>query len=232
MRHSGFTLIEVLIAMSIFAVVSVITFQGIRSSMMVQERTVDHAEDLTEMQLVWTVLFQDFANMTRRPVREEGRDEPHPAFDLDPDDESDCVVGFTRAGLPSSSALPAGMQRLAYCVRDGDLYRLVWPVLDRARDTLAQESLLMEDVYDFIVEPYPRTFDPEGEKEAPVDDAGQADDIDDCGGSSVAREAFDKIYELPVGVVVTIETDGQTFVRWFPGGAECRLEEPDDADDV
>ena len=210
--------------MSIFAVISVISFQGLRSSMMVQERTEAHARDLAEMQLVWAVMFQDFANMTRRPVREEGRDELYPAFDLEPDDDSDCVVSFTRAGLPSSSALPAGIQRLAYCVREGNLYRAVWPVLDRANDTLPQESLLMENVDNFIVETYPEDFDPEEEKEIPVGD-DQADDADGgTGGGNVGRDVINKLYELPVGVVVTIETSERAFVRWFPGGEEHRLE--------
>ena len=225
MQRSGFSLIEVLIAMSIFAVISVITFQGLRSSMMVQERTEDHAQDLAEMQLVWTVLFQDFANMARRPVREEGRNTLYPAFDLQPDDDSDCMVSFTRAGLSPGGALPAGMQRLAYCLREGSLYRAVWPVLDRARDTLPQESLLMENVENFVVEVYPEDFDPKEEKQASADDATGA-----AGDSSVDRAVIDKVYELPVGVVVTIETDERVFVRWFPGGEEYRFDPDEEAD--
>ncbi len=174
MKLSGFTLLEVLIATAIFAVISAITFQGLQTSLDVQERVEGRARDLVEMQLVWTVLFQDFVNMTRRPVREENREEPYPAFDLEPADDGDCVVSFTRAGLPASASLPAGMQRIAYCVRDDNLYRLVWPVLDRASGVEPQESLLMEDIEDFIVETYPADFDPGAERE--ISDAAADDD--------------------------------------------------------
>ena len=211
MRRLGFTLIEVLIATAIFAVISAITFQGLQTSMTVQERVEGRAQDLVEMQLVWTVLFQDFMNMTRRPIREEGRVKRYPAFDLEPEDDGDCIVSFTRAGLPESASLPAGMQRLAYCIREGDLYRVVWPVLDRPSDVEPQESLLMEDVEDFIVDTYPENFDPDVKKDIPV-------------ATTVTPVTATKLEELPVGVKVTIEARDQVFVRLFPGGEEHRLD--------
>ena len=235
MKRRGFTLLEVLIATAVFAVISAITFQGLQTSMNVQERVEGRAQELVEIQLVWTVLFQDFMNMTRRPVREEGRDTPYPAFDLNPEDDGDCIVSFTRAGLPPSASLPAGMQRLAYCVRGDDLYRLVWPVLDRSSDAEAQESLLMEDVSEFVVETYPEDFDPDVERDVP-----EGDSEDGAGAGSAARpttgttttsgtgqarsDAARKLEELPVGVKVTIEARDQTFVRLFPGGEEYRLD--------
>ncbi len=210
MKQFGFTLLEVLIATAIFAVISAIAFQGIQSSMSVQERVEQRAQDSVEIQLVWTILFQDFANMTRRPIREEGRDRPYPAFDLEAGDDSDCIVSFTRAGLPSSAALPAGMQRLAYCIRDDSLYRAVWPVLDRPSDVKPQESLLLEDVEDFVIDTYPDDFGADLRRSKVSADATALD--------------THKYEELPVGVKVTIEVRDETFVRWFPGGEEYRLD--------
>lgn len=223
----GFTLLEVLIATAIFAVISAITFQGIQASMNVQERVEGRAQELTELQLVWTILFQDFTNMTRRPVREEGGGGKRPAFDAEPED-SDCIISFTRAGLPRTSVLPAGMQRLAYCLRGSDLYRVVWPVLDRPTDVEVQESLLMEGVEDFAVETYPDDFNPADEKDVP-------DATDQTDSNRAERKLKDD--DLPVGVVVTIESGGRTLQRWFPGGEEYRLDveliddEPGDQDE-
>lgn len=215
MKRFGFTLIEVLIATAIFAVISAITFQGIQSSIEVKSRVEDRAREFVEMQLLWTVLFQDFLNMTRRPIRVEGESESYPAFDLDPDDDEDCAVSFTRAGLERSAALPAGMQRLSYCLRGDGLYRLVWPVLDRPSDAEYQESLLLEDVANFEVFPVPEDFDPSDEKEAPSSP-----------GQTVDAKRIDtrKKEELPVAVRVVIEAGGQTFERWLPGGEEYKLE--------
>ena len=215
MRRSGFTLIEVLIATAIFAVISAITFQGIQSSIEVKSRVEGRAQEFVEMQLLWTVLFQDFLNMTRRPIRVEGDSEAYPAFDLDPDDAEDCAVSFTRAGLERSVALPAGMQRLSYCLKGDGLYRVVWPVLDRPSDVESQESLLLEGVESFEVLPVPEDFDPYVEK---------------TGSSTPAQSAQStrKKEELPVAVRVVIEAGGQTFERWLPGGKEYKLSSDDD----
>ncbi len=208
MKRFGFTLIEVLIATAIFAVISAITFQGIQSSIEVKGRVEGRAREFVEMQLLWTVLFQDFLNMTRRPIRVEGDSEPYPAFDLDPEDDEDCAVSFTRAGLKRSTALPAGMQRLSYCLKGDGLYRVVWPVLDRPSDVQSQESLLLEGVASFDVFPVPENFDPTAEKE---------------GSSSPTQVPISKKEELPVAVRVVLEVEGQTFERWLPGGEEYRL---------
>lgn len=134
----GFTLIEVMIAMALFALVSAMTFQGLHGSMRVQESIDRHADELAETQMIWALMLQDFMHLARRPVRDR-RGDRHPAFDLKPEE---CAVEFTRVG----AAHTGGLQRVAYCVDDGALRRRVWQTLDRTDSTEYIEATLLEDV--------------------------------------------------------------------------------------
>ena len=189
----GFTLIEVLIAMLIFAVLSTMTFQALEGSLRVQERAEQHARSLNAFQVAWTVMLHDFVNLARRPVRGVFGDLQRAFVQQD----GDCEISFTRvSGEGSIFFARAGLQRVSYCLLEGNLYRLVWPVLDRVQATEAQQGLLMENVDTFTVE-----IDP------PLNSINSEDPVD-------PRE-----YEfLPQGkIAINIETETGVFSRAFPG---------------
>ncbi len=195
MRRSvfGFTLIEVLIAMSIFAFLSAMTFQALEGSLRVQERVERHADSLNAFQVAWTVILHDFINLARRPIRGTFGDLQRAFVQKD----GDCEVSFTRtSGEGSIFFARAGLQRISYCLQDGNLYRLVWPVLDRVQVTEPQKALLMEDVDTFTME-----------IDSPLNAINSEDPVD-------PRE-----YEfLPQGkIIIEIETAEGVFTRWFPG---------------
>lgn len=192
--RGGFTLIEVLIAMAIFAVLSTMTFQALQGTLSIQERIDEHVQEFTEFQIVWTVLLRDLMNMARRPVSAEYGD-TEAAFVMDRDGL--CPLTFTRGGLQAGVTFTkTGMQRVSYCLEGVDeLYRVVWPVLDRSGDTEPQKSLLMSGVLRFDVE---------------ADDPGS-----DCIDASPEES-------LPVGsIVVTIETESGEISRQFIGADIC-----------
>ena len=149
----GFTLIEVLIAMAIFATVSVIAFTGLQSSMQIQERLQIAMEDASDLQLAMTVLQQDLASLVRRPIRPAFGNDRLPAFDEDPPAEQGvlgvytCMLGFTTVGTVATKGFGDHMRRIAYCLdTENRLVRLVWRVLDRAQDTTFSENVLLEGV--------------------------------------------------------------------------------------
>lgn len=204
-RAGGFTLLEVLIAMSIFALVSAMTFQGLQTSMTMQEKVEESATQLSDVQLVMTLMLEDFMNVVRRPVRPAFGTDRLPAFNDEPPlveggaDVYTCEAVFTRAGLPPGRLLRAGIQRVAWCTdSDNRLFRLAWPVLDRAQDSAPVESLLLDNVILFDIQPQ------------------WTSDI--YGKNTVAR-----LEMLPQSVEVTLELErgdaGETvsFVRRFPG---------------
>ena len=201
----GFTLLEVLIAMSIFALISAMTFQGLQTSMTMQEKVEATATELSDVQLVMTLMLDDFMNVVRRPVRAAFGVDRLPAFDDEAplvggsDDSYACEAVFTRAGLPPGRLLRAGLQRVAWCTDSGNrLYRLSWPVLDPAQDSLPVESLLLENVILFEIQPRWRR-------------------------DNYGRETAAWLEMLPQSIEVTLEVErgeageSVSFVRRFPG---------------
>ena len=159
LKLNGFTLIEVLIAMSVFAVISAMTFQGLQTSMMVQQNAEEKSAELNDIQLVMTLLLDDFLNVTRRPILPALGEERLPAFQEDSneytkDNSYYCEVSFSRAGVEPGGLIRAGLYRVAYCQQEDKLYRLSWPVLDRAQDSQPVVSVLLENVVSFSVSPY------------------------------------------------------------------------------
>ena len=144
----GFTLIEVLVAVAVFSVVSLVAFQGLSAALRVQDRVEQSADRLREKQLIWTLLMRDFVNMARRDVRAE--DTVEPAYQVS-SEECDMEIRFTRAGLPINASNRSGMQRIAYCWYNDLLLRRVWPVLDRTSDIEPVESVLLQNVANFYV---------------------------------------------------------------------------------
>ena len=158
-KSYGFTLIEVLIAMAIFAAISAMTFQGLQTSMMVQQNAEEKSAELNDIQLVMTLLLDDFLNITRRPILPAFGEERHPAFEEDSNEYTSdnsylCEVSFSRAGLEPGGLIRSGLYRVAYCQQQDKLYRLSWPVLDRAQDSQPVVSILLENVISFDVRPY------------------------------------------------------------------------------
>ena len=142
----GFTLIEVLVAIAVFSVISMMAFQGLSTTLRVQDRVERGAERLRQEQLIWTLLMRDFINMSRREVRAEDKIEP--AFQVSSEDCS-LEIRFTRAGLPINDINRSGLQRIAYCWHNDLLLRRVWPALDRSIDSEPVESVLLQDVSNF-----------------------------------------------------------------------------------
>ena len=158
-KSLGFTLIEVLIAMAIFAAISAMTFQGLQTSMMVQQSAEEKSAELNDIQLVMTLLLDDFLNITRRPILPALGEDRLPAFAEDSNEYTSdnsyfCEVSFSRAGLEPGGLIRAGIHRVAYCQQEDKLYRLSWSVLDQAQDSQPVVSILMENVISFDVRPY------------------------------------------------------------------------------
>ena len=159
LKSIGFTLIEVLIAMAIFAVISAMTFQGLQTSMMVQQNAEERSAELNDIQLVMTLLLDDFLNITRRPILPALGEDRLPAFQEESNEYTSdnsylCEVSFSRAGLDPGGLIRSGLHRVAYCQQQDKLYRLSWPVLDRAQDSQPVVSVLLENVVSFDVRPY------------------------------------------------------------------------------
>jgi general secretion pathway protein J len=143
--QAGFTLIEILVAMAIFAIVAYMAYGGF-AAVLKQQQIVDASTArLRAVQFTVRQLTNDFAQLQPRPIREELGEGWRDA--LIAGGRELQAAELTRAGWPNPLARSRStLQRVAYRVEDGTLIRSYWPVLDRLLEEEPVETELVDGV--------------------------------------------------------------------------------------
>lgn len=142
--EAGFTLVELLVALAIFALISVAGVMLLRSGSDTQLTVKGRLEDLSRTNRLYNAMEGDLAQAIARPVRDQSG-QPVPAFTENDAGTPSALFGFVRAGWSNFDEAPrAGLQRVAYVLEDGALKRISWPMLDGAAPTDA--ATLVENV--------------------------------------------------------------------------------------
>jgi general secretion pathway protein J len=136
-RQKAFTLIEVLVALAIFGILSALAYGALSQTLLSAEMLNERMDRLQAIQKTIRHLSQDFIQLAPRPVRLELGDSIGPA--LQSDLRSEYAVELTRGGWSNPVVLPRGtLQRVAYRLEEDELVRYYWTVLDR---TLSNEPI-------------------------------------------------------------------------------------------
>jgi general secretion pathway protein J len=155
--HRGFTLLELLVAIGIFALISAIAYGSLTRLMADRERLQAEQAFWSRLSLTFARLEEDLSQARERGVRDV-IGFLQPAFRGQPTDtraSSPPSVEFTRGGvLTFSDGARSDLQRVAYRLDEGTLKRLVWPVLDLGPQTEPVETPLLSDVEEFRVRFY------------------------------------------------------------------------------
>ncbi|OGO92436.1 MAG: type II secretion system protein GspJ [Coxiella sp. RIFCSPHIGHO2_12_FULL_42_15] len=143
MRARGFTLLEILIALAIFALVAASSAVVLRTVLNTHRQLKTSDQRLMEMVTAVTILRRDVTQMVARPVKDTSG-EALPALLIPNRTEFE----FTRAGYtnPLQMSARSSLQRVAYTLKDHTLYRITWPVLDRAPETKSVARVLLQNV--------------------------------------------------------------------------------------
>lgn len=145
----GFTLLELLVALAVFAIMAVIAYSGLRNVLFTRAAVEAESQRLAAVQMAVYRLEQDIEQAVPRSIRDEYGD---PQAALLGGDLSDDRLILTRAGWDNPLGQPrARLQRIAYRLREGRLWRLHWPVLDRGGRIEPRETLLLDRVQAFKV---------------------------------------------------------------------------------
>jgi len=140
-RHAGFTLLEIIIAVGIFAVISALAYGGLNTILRGTQQTEAAADALQRLQLGMSIIQQDLAQITNRPVRNEYGEREGAVVSPG---TFGRLIGFTRRGWKNPAERPRStLQRVAYRLEENRLIREYWPQLDTAPGSETIETTLL-----------------------------------------------------------------------------------------
>ena len=147
-RHqaSGFTLFEVLVAVSIFALIAAMTMTNLIQVGKTGEQVSSAQRQLADIQFALGYLSKDLTQRIGRKVRDQyGDEQPELLVDAD-------RLVFTRSGWSNLLQQPrSNLQRVEYRLVDNILQRRYWPQLDQGFEEQVLEQQLLSGVEDFSV---------------------------------------------------------------------------------
>jgi general secretion pathway protein J len=148
-RERGFTLLEVLVALALMALVAVLAWRATSSLVDGETRLSDEARRWRTLEVAFARLEADLHQAQPRAIRSGARVEP--AWLAAREANGASAIVFSRAG-PEFDAEPGSAgQRIGYRMRDGALEVLYWPTLDRARESAPAAYRLVDRIASFRV---------------------------------------------------------------------------------
>jgi general secretion pathway protein J len=141
-KNKGFTLIEILIALMIFAIMGVLAARSLQSIIRVHGALKKDNHQTMQLMMTMTLIRRDIAEAINRPVLSDAGVST-PAFTA-----SESQIVFTRTGLlnPFNDSRQSNMQRIGYVLKGDQLTRLSWDVLDAAKNTQPESQVLLRGV--------------------------------------------------------------------------------------
>ncbi len=143
-KISGYTLIEILVALTVFAILASITASVMYRVSMTRTRVNEQADRLTQLQLAISLISNESEQIIERPVY--GNDmHLFPAFI-----GRSQYAEFTRGGLANPAGLDkrSTLKRVALVCAGSRLYRRSWAVLDSPDRNNHQDKLLLDKLTD------------------------------------------------------------------------------------
>jgi general secretion pathway protein J len=191
---AGFTLVEVLIVIGIFAVISMVSYTSLSQYINVSEKLEQNSLQIQRLQKAFTLLERDLRYMVNRPVRDEYGD-AEDAFLIEyvnglPGEQLRFTTVHPDYALPGLGQL----QRVAWRIDNNELFRDSWPKLDRASESEPNSLKVLENVDSFDIEQF-----------------SWSDDLGLQQGTQ-----FGEINFFPIGIRITMTmVDGKEYARLF-----------------
>ena len=138
---SGFTLLEMLVAVALFAIASALAFGGLGALTRARSQLDAENERLGRLQFAIGLIERDLRGVAARAVRDGYGAPQAPLFG------TRDRLELSRHGLSNALALPrATIERVAYRVEGGALQRQRYAVLDRTAGGRPNEDRLLDQV--------------------------------------------------------------------------------------
>jgi general secretion pathway protein J len=138
-KPAGFTLVEMLVAVAIFALASALAYGGLAALTRARSQLDAGNDRLGKLQFAVGLIERDLRSVAPRAIR-DGYGAPLAALQ-----GTRNRIEFSRHGHANALALPrAEIERVGYRIEDGALQRLRHAVLDRTPGSTAVVDVLLE----------------------------------------------------------------------------------------
>jgi general secretion pathway protein J len=192
-NQSGFTLVEILVAMAIFALIAVGSVTMLSAVTTQNELSDERMKALQDMQRAMLIIERDFLQMVPRKTRVDGDVSDILVFAEKFAFESDSgSIGFVRSGWhnPQLTLRRSTMQSVAYRTQDKKLERLYTTYVDNAIGVEPKARVLLEGVESISFE-FLEKFD----------------------SKKFEWKQAESVEELPIAVAVIIESEAYGEIR-------------------
>jgi general secretion pathway protein J len=142
-HNKGFTLLELLIAIAVFAVMSAMAYGGLSNVILNSTHSEAALERIQAVQHAVFVVTRDLTQIVSRDIRDEFGN----AQSYLNTNNIDFLLEFTRSGRRNPAKLKrSNLLRVAYKYEDKTMSRLFWPQLDRVQGMEPYETVLLDKV--------------------------------------------------------------------------------------
>lgn len=139
----GFTLIEILVALSVFAILATLTSSALYHAFSTRDSITRQADRLLELQLAQALLNRDTEHAINRSIQGNKRHQL-PAFIGD----NHTTEWTTTGTLNTESQAHSALNRVAYLCEKGQLIRRTWDVLDGSNRHHYTDKILINNLSD------------------------------------------------------------------------------------
>ena len=143
-RNAGFTLLELLVSLAIFALLATMAYTALNTVLKARKEVDQRAARLTELQTAFMVMERDIEEAVARPVRDDLGDEQAA---LKGGGVGVTILSLTRTGWRNPLGVArSDLQRVAYGFNNQQLLREGWSSLDRAPGSEPYSEVLINGV--------------------------------------------------------------------------------------
>ncbi|VAW73435.1 hypothetical protein MNBD_GAMMA12-3364 [hydrothermal vent metagenome] len=143
-RSAGFTLLELMISISIFAALSILSYAGLHEIQKAQIAIESSMQSLGNIQKALRRFELDMSHQVNRHIYSASK---ATVLSFTASDNPLLSIELTRAGIdPQVNRVPNELMRVGYQYENGTLFRLYWPVLDRSDVSTATRYAILKNI--------------------------------------------------------------------------------------
>ena len=157
-RLQGFTLLEILVALLVLAIIATMGVVGLQAMITTDSRQETITDQFAELQFAYLLIQRDLAQVIQRPII-DSRNEQRPAFlgtsgtmrglPFDVSIQGNVLLDFTRDGVANPQQLNtrSTLQRVTYTYDNtGKIRRYSWLTPDRVPGSVFLEHAILAEI--------------------------------------------------------------------------------------